>query len=172
MPFDPLTVTASAIVSALVSIGTASWKLGREDRVNRALAARNRIRDATKEVLDVALAREADPTEAVIETAPGLSAFWRYTFASRVMVAVDDPGPVRRRLVMRRVRKLVGPAVADAALLAPAREGAPADDLLIKMMLKQRLPDDGTLSLLKTNSATPKELRRLVRSLKEPRNAR
>lgn len=106
-----------------------------------------------------------------------MSAPWRYTFASQVLIASDDLPRHRRWLVERRIRALVGLAVTDAARLAPAEDAVTAEEtskLLVRTMLKHKenpqVHDHGLLTLLGTNEATAKELRRLIRALKRLRN--
>lgn len=169
MALDLVTILMSAVVSGGVSLATASWRIGREERARRAVTARDRIREATSELL--VKARAANSSAPVIEEAGGLSAAWRYNFASKIVLASEDLRWIRRCCVRRRTAKLVGAAVMDAALIGPGTESEQTFDLLIGALLKRRTVDNGTLSLIRTNKAKPKELRKLVRSLKWLRNA-
>ncbi len=171
MALDLVTILTSAAVGGVVSLATASWRIGREDRAKRAIAARDCIRAATGEILVTAATRAANSSAPVIEEAGGLRAVWRYNFASRVVIASEDLRWLRRWWVRRRTTRLVGVPVMDAALIAPGKGSAEAVDLLTGALLKRGTVDNGTLSLITTNEATPKELKQLVRSLKLLRNA-
>lgn len=176
MAVDLVNVVTSAVVAGGVSLATASWKVGREERSRRAAAARIRVRDATTELLRLAVERAENSGQLVVAKTSGMSMHPRYTFASDVLEASEDLAWPRRRLVERRTRKLVGLAAFEAARISPGMKDAQGVNHLVHTMLKHqhnpKVLGHGTLALLDTNDAKPKALAKLVKSLRRLRNCR
>lgn len=169
MAFDLASVVGSAAVSGAVALATASWKVGREERGKRVAAAKARIRAAATELVRQVLERRQDPKgQAGARASNGVG---RYKFASEIVLASEDLAWLRRWLVRRRVRRIVGRAVFETAEIAPDR----ADDeiarrLLVTMLARRkdkRFSDPGRLTSLDDEHVpSDGELQVIIRSLR------
>lgn len=124
MDFDLATVifsaTLSAMVSALVSLATASLVTGRQERARRRLEARHKVRDAIAQtyVAGRVAARGLEvPNEQLRQ--PLIK---DYELASQMLAAAEELSWVRRLVVHRRLRRVVGRFAFDTARDLPAAD--------------------------------------------------
>ncbi|MCP2248751.1 hypothetical protein [Lentzea aerocolonigenes] len=119
MPFEPNTIIASAAAGGLAGLILASWRVDREERAKRRVLAQDRVEEAAGELLAQAVAYQAQLVPGRSDASQWMS---DYIWASKVLVASRGLGRVRRWLLDRRLKELVGPVAFNIAVAKPASE--------------------------------------------------
>lgn len=171
MPFEPNTIIASAAAGGLAGLILASWRVDREERAKRRALAQDRVEEAASELLGEAVAYQAGLESGRLDASRWMD---DYLWASRVLVASRGLGRIRRWLLDRRVKELVGPVAFALALAKPASEGGEKamSTVLVGMVLahrEERYADGIPLSLLDIALSQPldsKEVRKAIRLLR------
>ncbi|WP_156213467.1 hypothetical protein [Lentzea aerocolonigenes] len=106
MAFEPITILTSAIAGGAAGVLMSSWKVHTEEGAKRRFAARQTIRkEATRLLVYLAAGRgEVNLPDDFDPTTQQGSIDWTAT----VLEAAHDLGYVRRSLVRRRLRRIVG----------------------------------------------------------------
>lgn len=128
MALDPATLIVSAMLSASVSMATASAVAGRQERGRIRLAARHDVRQAVAGHLRTARAATLDVP--VPDELPGEALAGDYRFASRVLAAAEGLGWWRQKVVHHRTRQVTGDFAFELAVDVPAIDGVDATDTL------------------------------------------
>lgn len=121
MPFDPATIITSAVAGGISGIVFASLKTGQEEKAKRRAAARDQVHDAVSDVLMKVLAYQAG----FMERETWANGGWKpgHEWASSVALAARRLGPIRQRLVKRRIRILLGRLSCENAYAQPSTTG-------------------------------------------------
>jgi hypothetical protein len=175
--FDLAAVVGSAVVSAVVSLGITSWKVGQEERAKRRFAAKDSVSEAVGEVLEQVTAYKFEMgSRRSEETSHWISdSLW----ARKVLAASKRLGWVRRRLIEVRLRRLVGPVAFELAVAKPTADPGTATVEAIFFQVKQsragKYPEGqplGMLDVALTLAPDSREVAKLHRQLKRLGKAR
>ncbi|MCP2248750.1 hypothetical protein [Lentzea aerocolonigenes] len=121
MPFDPATIITSAVAGGISGIVFASLKTGQEEKAKRRAAAKDQVHDAVSDVLLGVIAYQAGFMEKETWEKGGWTPGYEWAFS--VALAARRLGPIRQRLVKRRVRILLGRFSCDIAYARPSTTG-------------------------------------------------
>lgn len=169
--FDLGTLIVTAVVSAAVSVLVTSWKVGQEEKAKRRVAAREKVREIVGGILlravqyraGFAAGRDPETTGWVQD----------YIWGSKIMKASSGLGPVRRFLLKRRLRRLVGPVAWDVIIVKPAKDVADGQSSALVHMARAtrdgRYGDDQPLGMLDVAFRAARdsdEVQKLIKQLK------
>ncbi|XVS66077.1 hypothetical protein ACQPYE_08490 [Actinosynnema sp. CA-299493] len=172
MAFDLASLLGSAIVGGLSGVAFASWKVGQEEAARHRVQARRQVRAAVGEQLTAVIGYRSGFGDGRISQ----NSKWveDYTWASKVLLAADGLGPLRRRLIRKRLERLVGPIAAELAEVRPAQTTDTDVDAVIGAMLEvhrsgkyhPKGPPKGLLNVALRQDRDSKDVTKLVRELK------
>lgn len=171
MPFEPNTIIASAAAGGIAGLILASWRVDREEKAKRRVLAQDRVEEASGEMLAEAVAYQAG-------LGPGRpdASLWMsdYIWTSKVLVAARGLGRVRRWMLDRRLKMLVGPVAFNLALAKPASENG--DNVMgnaLTAMIKAHRADEyadgvpmGFLDVALRQPQGSKEVSKVIRLLR------
>lgn len=159
----------SAVVSASVALALTSYRAARDAAAARRVAARTEIRTRANVLRDT-LRRYRAGFAGSQRREPNVAESEDYVTASGFISPASDLGPVRRRLVTRRCRKIFGDHWTALAIIGPADPANVDTHFLLPFwnMLNQRVSHDPTAGLIHQAYSRPpgdRLLRRLARQV-------